>query len=107
MENVNTKIRENRFKVTPEWLEAVGIDLEVWHSTLESLEIEKAADKEADKIMKNQNALFFNKYVKFVIRELQRRCERNDSVFLNCVFNYGYILGKRDERARRKKSEQL
>lgn len=103
MENTNTKIRENGFKVTPEWLEAVGIDLEVWHSALETLELEKAADKEADKVMENKNALFFDKQVKLVIRELQRRCESDNIVLYNCIFNYGYILGKRVERARRKK----
>ena len=83
MENANTKIRENGFKVTPEWLEAVGIDLEVWHATLESLEFEKAADKEADMIMKSNNELFFSKPVKFVVRELQRRCDRDDNVLLH------------------------
>lgn len=104
MENINTKIRENGFKVTSEWLEAIGIDLEVWHATLESLEFEKAADKEADMIMKNKNTLFFGEQIKYVIQELQRRCDGYDSVLLrNCVLNYGYILGKRAERARRKR----
>ena len=103
MENINTKIRENGFKVTPEWLEAVGIDLEVWHATLESLEFEKAADEEADMIMRCNNELFFSKPVKYVVRELRRRCDRHDNILLNSVFNYGYMLGKRAERARRKR----
>lgn len=102
MEITNTKIRENGFKVTPEWLEAVGIDLEVWHAILESLEFEEAANDEADMIMKSKDDLFFSKPVKYVVRELQRRCDRHDNILLNSVFNYGYILGKRAERARRK-----
>lgn len=106
MEIINTKIRENGFKVTPEWLEEVGYSLETWQSILESLELEKAADKEADMIMKSKDDLFFSKPVKYVVRELQRRYDRHDNILLNRVFSYGYILGKRAERARRKKSEQ-
>lgn len=103
MEIINTKIRENGFKVTPEWLEEVGYSLETWQSILESLELEKAADKEANMIMKNEINVFYSKPVKYVIRELQRRCDRHDNILLKSVFNYGYILGKRAERARRKK----
>lgn len=103
MEITNTKIRENGFKVTPEWLEAVGVNLKTWHAVLESLEFEKAADKEADMIMKCNNELFFSKPVKFVVQELQRRCGGHDNILLHSVFNYGYILGKRAERARRKR----
>lgn len=106
MENTNTKIRENGFKVTPEWLEAVGIDLEAWHATLESLEFEKAAEEESDMIMKNEVEVFYSKPVRYVLKELQRRYNRYDNILLNRVFSYGYILGKRAERARRKKSEQ-
>lgn len=103
MEIINTKIRENGFKVTPEWLEEVGCSLEAWQSILESLELEKAADKEADMIMKNEVEVFYSKPVRYVLKELQRRYNSYDNIniLLKRVFTYGYILGKRAERARR------
>lgn len=102
MQIMNTKIKEDGFKVTPEWLEAVGIDLENWPTVPEALK----AKQEAGIAMKNGIGLFVSKPIKFVVQELQRRFEGHNVLLLNCIFNYGYILGKRAERARKKKSEQ-
>lgn len=99
MEIMSTKIKEDGFKVTPEWLEVIGIDLKNWPTVPEALK----AKEEADMAVKNGIDLFLSRPVKFVVRELQRRCGERDVILLNCVFNYGYILGKRAERARRKK----
>lgn len=68
----------------------------------------RTAAKEAD-ILKHQNIdTFCSKPVKHVLFELSCRYRNENSpflMFLN-IFNYGYILGKRAERARRKKALQ-
>ena len=62
--------------------------------------------KEADILSHQGIGLFSSKPIKFVFKELERRRNREYSEFFNRVdaFNYGYILGKRAERARRKKT---
>ncbi|MBO5449300.1 MAG: hypothetical protein J5994_08215 [Ruminococcus sp.] len=70
-------------------------------------EAQKAA-KEADILSQQAIELFLSKPVKHVLFELSCRYRNENSpflMFLN-VFNYGYILGKRSERARRKKALQ-
>lgn len=68
MENANTKIRENGFKVKPEWLEAVGIDLKNWPTVLEAIK----AKKEADILSHQGIGLFSSNPVKWVLKNTER-----------------------------------
>ncbi len=104
MEITNTKIRENGFKVTPEWLEAVRIDLENWPTLSEA----SKAKKEANILLYQEIDLFISNPVKWVLEDAERRHNKEYSEFFNKLnaFNYGYILGKRAERSRRKKAKQ-
>lgn len=78
-------------------LKAIGVDVKNLPTLPEALE----AKKECDIAKKQGIGLFLSKPVKFVVLEIKSRCE--DSVLLwTDIFNYGYILGKRAERARRK-----
>lgn len=98
---MGTKIKENGFKVTPKGLKTVGIDLENWPTLSEALQ----AKKEADIVSHKGIEPFSSKLVKLVLNELERRHYGEYSEFFNRLdaFNYGYILGIRAERARRKK----
>ena len=95
MEITNTKIREDGFKVTPEWLEAVGVDLENWPAVPEALKAKKEAD-----ISLMTDSPYYERIAQFTLRQIRQRCEEYAE---EAVFNYGYILGKRAERARRKR----
>jgi len=66
------------------------------------------ASKEADIVMKQYLDVFLSKPVRHVFFELECRDELKNSPFLMfaAVFNYGYILGKRSERARRKSKKE-
>ncbi len=50
--------------------------------------------------------LFMSKPVSHVLCELESCCGEKSYLFVCGVFNYGYIMGKRAERARRAKSKQ-
>ena len=90
-----------QFKATPKGLKAVGIDLENWPTLSEALQ----AKKEADILLHQGAGLFSSNPVKWVLKELEHRHSREYSEFFNRLdaFNYGYMLGKRAERARRKR----
>lgn len=76
------------------------MNLDNWPTLFEVLE----AKKEADILKKQRVGLFFSKPVQHVFLDL--RCRENQpkgNVWMMLdAFNYGYILGKRAERQRRK-----
>ncbi len=76
------------------------MNLENWPTLFEALE----AKKEADILIKQRIGLFLSKPVQHVFLELRcREFQPKDSIWLIInAFNYGYILGKRAERQRRK-----
>lgn len=62
------------------------------------------ANKEADILMHQSINLFLSTSVQRVLLELKHRDGKHycDCLAMCGAFNYGYILGKRAERARRK-----
>lgn len=92
MEIMNIKIKGDGFKVTPQ-------------SSPEALK----TDKEADILSHQGIDLFTSKPIKWVLEAAERSYNKEHSELLNRLnaFNYGYILGKRAERARRRKEKQL
>lgn len=67
------------------------------------------ARKEADIVEKQYAAMFISKPVRHVFYELDCRYRDKRSysfLMFMSVFNYGYILGKRAERARRKAKKE-
>ena len=89
-----------QFKATPEWFKAIGIDLKNWPTLPEALK----AKKEADIVGEQGIKLFLSKPIRWVLKELERRHDGEYSDLSKRIdaFNYGYILGIRAERARRK-----
>lgn len=106
MEIITTTAKADGFKVTPEWLKAIGIDLENYPTLPQALK----ANKEADIVEQQGIGLFLSNPVQWVFQNLRRRHNGEYSELFNMidVFNYGYILGIRAERARKKRtSKQL
>lgn len=95
MEIKTATVKADGFKVTPEWLKAIGIDLKNWPTLPQALKAKKEAD-----IALMTDSPYYEKMVQFVLQNLRTRCLEEDVV--NVMFNYGYILGIRAERARRK-----
>ena len=92
--------KTDRFKVTPEMLRAIGINLSNWPSVPQALK----ARAEADIVQQQALNLFISNAVQWVLQELERRHSGEGSeMFIHAdMFNYGYIMGIRAERARRK-----
>lgn len=84
----------------PEFLKAIGVDLKNWPTLPEALK----AKKEADIVGEQGIGLFLSKPVQWVFQELCRKHGENYAEVSKMIdiFNYGYILGIRAERARRK-----
>lgn len=104
MEIKTTTAKADGFKVTPEWLKAIGIDLENYPTFPQALK----AKKEADIVEQQGTGLFLSKPVQWVFQELRRKYGENYTEVLKMtdIFNYGYILGIRAERARRKSTSK-
>lgn len=100
MEIKTTTAKADGFKVTPEWLKAIGIDLENYPTLPQALK----AKKEADIVGEQGIGLFLSKPVQWVFQELCLKHSENYAEVSKMIdiFNYGYILGIRAERARRK-----
>lgn len=75
------------------------INLENFPTVPEALK----ARKEADIVNHQCIGLFISNPVQFVVKELARKNE--DRFLLMSIFNYGYIMGVRAERARRKRGD--
>lgn len=97
---MGTKLKDDGFKITPEMFKEMGVDLENWPTLPEALK----AKSEADILMHQCVGLFLSKPVQWVLQELKRRHKGESSeMFMRIdMFNYGYIMGIRAERARRK-----
>lgn len=65
----------------------------------------KARD-EVDILSKQSLELFFSKPVQHVLFELECRHQIISPLTISDIFYYGYILGKRAERARRKSKKE-
>ena len=104
MEIKTTTAKADGFKVTPEWLKAIGIDLENYPTLPQALK----ANKEADIVEQQGIGLFLSNPVQWVFQNLRRRHNGEYSELFNMidVFNYGYILGIRAERARIKRTSK-
>lgn len=61
------------------------------------------AREEARIVLQQPINLLLEDSIKWVADDLQREV-KTDFFFMCCMFNYGYILGKRAERAKRKKT---
>ena len=92
------ELNADGYKVTPEFLEAIGIDLKNHPTVPQALK----AKKEADIVEYQTVGLFLSNPVQWVLDIL--RCRHNREFELGSAFHYGYILGIRAERARRKGS---
>ena len=84
----------------PEWLKAIEIDLKKYPTFPEALK----AKQEADIVEQQGIELYSSNPVQWVFQDLRRRHNGEYSELFNMidVFNYGYIMGIRAERARRK-----
>ena len=100
IKTATVKVKADGFKVTPEWLKAIGIDLKNWPTLPQALK----AKEEADIVGHQCIELYSSNPVQWVFQNLRRRHNGEYSELFNMidVFNYGYILGIRAERARRK-----
>lgn len=89
--------------ITTESLETMGIDKKDMPFLLEALKDAKAKKEAFIIVHQNNYSLFLNDDVKRVFIELERNySDGSDIVKLMNVFNLGYIMGIRKERARRK-----
>lgn len=94
------ELNADGFKVTPEFLEAIGMDLKNYPTFPQALKAKKDAD-----IVEHQGiGLFFSNPVQWVLNDLRRRYsgEYQEEFNMCDAFNYGYIMGIRAERTRRK-----
>ena len=92
------ELNADGFKVTPEFIEAIGMDLKNYPTFPQALKAKKDAD-----IVEHQGiGLFFSNPVQWVFNELHRRHDYQEKFNMCDIFNYGYIMGIRAERARRK-----
>ena len=94
------ELNADGFKVTPEFLEAIGMDLENYPTFPQALK----AEQEADIVGEQGVELFFSNTAQWVLDALRRRYsgEYQEEFNMCDAFNYGYIMGIRAERARRK-----
>lgn len=84
----------------------IHVDQENWPTLPEALK----AKEEVDILFKQTIGLFTSRPVKFVVAEIKHRCAReglnHENFVLMLVLNYGYIMGVRAERARRKERQR-
>ena len=92
MEIKTTTAKADGFKVTPEWLKAIGIDFENYPTFPQALKAKQEAD-----IALMTDSPYYEKMVQFVLQNLRTRYLEENVV--NVMFNYGYILGIKIGRA--------
>lgn len=89
------ELNADGFKVTPKFLEAIGMDSKNYPTFPQALKAKKDAN-----IAFMTDSPYYEKSVQFALQSIR---EISSGEYIeNLIFNYGYILGIRAERARRK-----